>query len=114
MLVHPLSPLVALSCATTVVLCVLVAVGRSASPWVDVALDYGWPLMLLVWMTADARRIRRTPCYDFGFLAALCFPLSLPWYCVWSRGWRGVLLLFLLLALWVAPHVLAALFWAFS
>jgi hypothetical protein len=44
----------------------------------DVA-SVGWGLMLILWMDADARRRRMLPCYDFGFLAGVFFPLSLVW-----------------------------------
>jgi hypothetical protein len=104
---HPLAPLVALSAVTAVALCLAAGTGVATSAGSDLVLGYGWALMLLLWMDADARRLRRVPCFDFGFLAALFFPLSVAWYCWWSRRWRGVFVVLLLLALWLAPHVLA-------
>jgi hypothetical protein len=51
------------------------------------------------------------PCFDFGLFAVLFFPVSLLWYCCWSRGWSGLLLLLLIFALWLVPWVLAVLTW---
>ncbi len=50
-------------------------------------------LACVLWIMADARRRRQTPCFDFGFLVAVFFPISLVWYVFWSRGTRGILLL---------------------
>ena len=108
---HPLAPVVALTLATTVALCALVSGGGEAPAAGELVLRYGWGLMLLLWMDADARKRRRLPCYDFGLLAGLLFPLSLVWYCFWSRGWRGALVLLLLAALWMIPYVLATALW---
>jgi hypothetical protein len=44
-------------------------------------------------------------------VALLLFPLSLAWYCLWSRGWRGLLVLLALLALWLLPYAAAIAFW---
>jgi hypothetical protein len=68
-------------------------------------------LLLLLWMDTDARRAHRLPCYDFGFLATLTYPLSLVWYCLWSRGWRGILLLHELVLLLFAPWLVALALW---
>ena len=111
MITHPLAPLVLLALVTTATLCAFVAAERGPSPSTELVLGYGWALMAIVWMDADARRLRRLPCFDFGLLATIFFPLSLLWYCFWSRGWRGFLVLLLLLALWVGPYVIAAAFW---
>ena len=48
-------------------------------------------LFILYWVVLDARRRRRVPCHDFGFLVVLYMPVSLVWYLVWSRGLRGLL-----------------------
>lgn len=108
---HPLSPLIAMSGATAIALCVSVWAGIGPSPGTELVLRYGWALMLLLWMDADARRLRRLPCFDFGLLAMFSFPLSLVWYCYWSRRWRGFLVLLMLLALWLVPYAIAMMFW---
>lgn len=111
-LAHPLAPLVLLALATTAALCTLAWTSSAPSAAADMLLSYGWALMLLLWMDADARHRRRLPCYDFGMLAGFFFPLSLLWYCFWSRGWRGLFVLLLVLALWLLPYLVAVAFWA--
>jgi hypothetical protein len=62
---------------------------------------------LVLWVVDDARLRRQTPCHDFGFLVLVFLPVSLAWYLLWSRGWRGILLLGLLLLLHAAPPLSA-------
>jgi hypothetical protein len=108
---YPLTPLVAFAVALTVILCGYVSQGAGLSPGMDYLRSFGWGLMILLWMDVDARKLRRLPCYDFGWLATVCFPLSLLWYCIWSRGWRGgLLMLLILLAMWLAPYFIVAVF----
>jgi hypothetical protein len=75
-------------------------------------------LFVTYWVLADARQRHCVPCFEFGFLMAVFFPVSVIWYAFWTRGWRGVLLLFALLGLiygpwlcvtiaWIAIHVVA-------
>jgi hypothetical protein len=66
----------------------------------------------ILWIMADAAMRRKTPCYDFGFLVAVFFPISLFWYVFWSRGWRGFLLLGALIALMLLPWLAAVVAWA--
>lgn len=68
----------------------------------------------ILWMVDDARRNRRIPCFDFGFLAGITLPFSLIWYLVRSRGWlRGAGVLLFLIALWLIPSIAAVITWAF-
>ena len=108
---HPMAPLIVLCGATAIALCVSVRAHIQPSREMEAVLGFGWALMLLLWMDADARRRRRLPCFDFGLLATMFFPLSLVWYCFWSRGWRGFLFLLMLGALWLLPYAVALLFW---
>jgi hypothetical protein len=63
-------------------------------------------------MVSDARRRGCTPFFDFGFLAYITLPLSLPWYLVRTRGWlRGLLVLLFVVALWLAPRIIAMIAW---
>jgi hypothetical protein len=66
-----------------------------------------------LWIVADARIRRQTPCYDFGFLVAIYFPISLFWYVFWSRGLRGILVLAALLGLMLLPWLSAVVAWFF-
>src|SRR5262249_22146489 len=108
---NPTAHLVAYSAMVTACF-VAILWGRSPPPpkFEDVV-SIGWALMLVLWMDADARRRRVLPCYDFGLLVAIFFPLSLVWYCGWSRGWRGSLVLIGLLTLLIAPYTIARLIW---
>jgi hypothetical protein len=46
------------------------------------------------------------PCEDGAAPASYAFPLSLLWYCLWSRGWRGLLLLLGLASLVFFPALI--------
>jgi hypothetical protein len=70
-------------------------------------------LAFALWIMADARIRRQTPCYDFGFLVAVYFPVSLIWYAFWSRGLRGILVLAALLGLMLLPWSSAVVAWYF-
>ena len=110
---NPLTPLVVMASATAAALCASAWMGLppSGDPMTQTILSYGWAFLLVIWMDADARRLRRLPCYDFGLFVGIFFPLSLLWYCWWSRRWRGLLVLLLLLALWFIPQFMAGVFW---
>ena len=109
---NPIVYLAAFSAAVAVLLGVAVAAGQSSLTGAGALLEMGWPLMLVFWADADARYRHCTPCFDFGFLVAIFFPVSLLWYCVWSRGWgRGVVMMLALVGLWLLPRVLAVLVW---
>ena len=62
-------------------------------------------------MMADAHLRRQTPCYDFGFLVGVFFPISLVWYVFWSRGVRGILLLGALIGLMLLPWLAGIAAW---
>jgi hypothetical protein len=55
-------------------------------------MQYAVPVALLAWIAADAKERRRTPCFDFGLFLLGLWPLSLFWYCIATRGWRGLAL----------------------
>ncbi len=69
-----------------------------------------WGLMM--WVDVDSRRRRRVPCHDFAFLVWLFLPISLVWYLLWTRGWRGLITLVVLGAFLVFPAVFAVFMWA--
>jgi hypothetical protein len=79
------------------------AVGRAPSENVSRMSSLAVALACIVWIMADAQLRRQTPCYDFGFLVAVYFPISLVWYVFWSRGWRGFLVLGAVLGLMLLP-----------
>jgi hypothetical protein len=47
-------------------------------------------LVLVLWIVADAKERRRTPCFDYGFFLLMLYPFSLFWYWTRTRGWRGL------------------------
>jgi hypothetical protein len=108
---NPLTSLVIFAAALSGSFCAYFFLNVVVSEPFLTAAGAGWNLMIILWADADARRRRQTPCFDFGFLAMLSYPVSVLWYCFWSRGWRGGLLFLLLLFLWIAPYILAAVFW---
>jgi hypothetical protein len=106
-LLRPLSPLFLSALAMSAALSVYVAARVEFSPAILELSALGWFFFLLVWIEADARRSRRTPCFDFPWLCAICLPVSLPWYCFRTRGLRGLLLLLLFAFLWLLPYLTA-------
>jgi hypothetical protein len=109
----PFGMLAATVAAASAFLVAYVAAGRYPSATALRLASLGVDLGLILWIAADARLRRRTPCYDFGFLVAVFFPFSLVWYVVWSRGLKGLLTLAGLFGLAFLPWVFAGLAWAF-
>jgi hypothetical protein len=67
---------------------------------------YALPVTMAIWVAADLRSRGHTPCFELPFLLLLAWPLSLLWYCIWTRGWRGLLLWMGLVALTFLPATL--------
>ncbi|HET6424939.1 MAG TPA: hypothetical protein VFG20_14725 [Planctomycetaceae bacterium] len=108
---HPLMPLVLLSVLQTVFMVGTMQMNSVMPGEAEATLSFGWSALLACWIEADARRRRQTPCFDFGFLCCLCLPLATIWYCLRTRGWKGVLLLFGLTVIWIAPYGIAMTLW---
>ena len=108
----PLMVLVATVAACSGFLVAPIAIGRSPSDNVQYLTSFGLALGFILWVIADARMAHRTPCYDFGFLVGIFFPVSLVWYVFWSRGWRGLLTLTALVGLMLLPSVSYLVAWA--
>lgn len=88
-----------------------IAAGVPIPGMASLLIGWGGALAFILWIVADARQRRRVPCFDFGFLVAVLFPLTLVWYVFWSRGRRGVLTLAGLLALMALPWISGVLAW---
>jgi hypothetical protein len=82
--------------------------GGAASDPVFLLGNFAASWALVMWIWADARRLRRIPCFDFAFLVGVFFPISLVWYAYWSRGARGMLTLLAVAALWMGPVLATA------
>lgn len=108
---NPLVHVAGYSLAATVFLLCFVRTAEDFLKGPATLVNFGWSLMVLCWMEADARLRRRLPCFDFGFLMGLAFPVSVGWYCIRSRGWGwGTLLLLTLISLLLLPHFIAVCF----
>jgi hypothetical protein len=66
-----------------------------------------FPLFLILWVNADARRRCLVPCFDFGLFLALFFWSVFIWYVFWSRGVKGLLVLLGVFGLMILPPLLA-------
>jgi hypothetical protein len=103
--------LVAAVAASSALLITHVVVGPPPSETVQGLMSIALGLAFILWVTVDARSRHQTPCYDFGFLVAVFFPVSLVWYVLWSRGWRGLLTLGVLVGLMLLPMFCGSVAW---
>ncbi|MGP0065123.1 MAG: hypothetical protein ACLQGP_16185 [Isosphaeraceae bacterium] len=104
-------PLVGLVAVLTAIASMYVLLGERPPELVEAIFRVGPSFFLLCWVIIDARRFGRVPCYDFGFLVGVFLPVALPWYLVWSRGLRGLLVLGFFLFLLVVPELIASIVW---
>ena len=86
--------------------------GAEPSRPAQLLFSYGPPAGVAIWIEADARRRRRSPCWEFGAFVLFGWPIAVPAYCFWSRGRGGWPLLAGLGAAVLAPSVLAVLLWS--
>jgi hypothetical protein len=108
---HPLAPLLLFSVLASALFATYVFAGRAPSLTFEAVVQLGWGLLLAFWVVVDARAGHRIPCFDFGLFCYLLLPITLPWYCFWSRGWRGFLLLAALYGLGIAPYIVQSISW---
>ena len=64
-------------------------VGAEPSRPAQLLFSYGPPAGVAVWIEADARRRRRSPCWELGALVWFAWFIAVPTYCFWSRGRSG-------------------------
>ena len=100
-------PLFLLSLGIGFFLAAYVVSRSSAAQMAATTLVYILPLFIIFWVLQDARRRRCVPCFDFGFLLVLAFPLSVIWYLFWTRGWKGFALLAAFVGLFLVPWTFA-------
>ena len=65
------------------------------------------PIAFVRWGELDARRNKRTPCCDFGMLLLLVWPVTVPGYLLWTRGFRGLWIAGFFLAMLLTPTIAA-------
>ena len=73
--------------------------------------DFTLPVCFMTWVQTDARIRRCTPFFDFGTFVCVMWSLAIPWYLIWTRGWRGLLVILMFLGLWILPTIVAAVVW---
>jgi hypothetical protein len=88
-----------------------VALGIQPSPEAASLSSFALGLAFILWAQADARLRGGLAFHDFGFLVGVFMPISLLWYALWSRGWRGLLTLAALLGLMLTPWLAAVAAW---
>jgi hypothetical protein len=89
----PIAALIVMALIGTGLRCAYASHQRRLSSPAEYVAGLCWGVPVAIWMNHDALRRRRRPCFDFGLFLLYAFPLSMLWYCFWSRGWRGLLLL---------------------
>ncbi len=90
---------------------VYVMAGVTPSTPAQLIASYTLPICFVTWVQADARDRCCTPCFDFGtFVLAIWF-VAVPWYLIWTRGWRGFLVTFMFFGLLILPTFVAVVVW---
>ncbi len=108
---NPTAHLITFAVFEMIVLLAVVGAGAPISNDLMYVATYGWVFLLMLWVVADAKHRHRVPCYDFGFFVFYFFPVTIVWYCLWSRGWRGMLMLLFFVVLWFVPFAAALMAW---
>ena len=90
---------------------VYVVAGAEPSTPTQLIASYTMPICFVRWVQADARARRCTPCFDFGTFVLVTWVFSVPWYLIWTRGWRGLLVTFMFVGLLVFPTFVAVVLW---
>jgi hypothetical protein len=86
--------------------------GVEPAPIVESFLSGGPTMMVVLWLSQDARRRRIAAVTDLGFFLMLFWPCVIPWYAFKSRGGAGWKLLLGLLAIILAsPLTGLILYW---
>ena len=69
------------------------------------------PIYFVAWVQSDARGRRCTPFFDFGTFMMATWPVSVLWYLIWTRRWRGLLLVLMFLGLLFATTIVPFVVW---
>ena len=70
------------------------------------------PVSVILWMQKDASLTGTGAGQDVGWFVWMAWPVVIPWYVFKTRGRRGWLLLTALIALMLAPQVVAPVLYA--
>lgn len=104
-------PLLGITAVLAAFASMYVILGEKPPELVEACFSIAPSFFLLCWVILDARRLHRVPCHDFGFLVGVFLPVAIPWYLVWTRGLRGVLMLGFFLLLILLPQLVATIVW---
>jgi hypothetical protein len=108
---NPLAPLLLFSLTASAISAAYLFAGRSPTQTFDSVVQLSWAVLVVFWVVIDARKGHRIPCFDFGLFCYLFLPITLPWYCFWSRGWRGTFLILAIYGLGVLPYFTQSIVW---
>jgi hypothetical protein len=106
-----LTPLLLFSLIASALYAAYLFAGRTPTQTFDLVVQLSWALLLVFWVVVDARQGHRIPCFDFGLFCYLFLPVTLPWYCFWSRGWRGIYLILVIYGLGLFPYIVQSIVW---
>jgi hypothetical protein len=81
------------------------------STYAQLIADFTLPICFATWVQTDARIRRCTPFFDFGTFILVLWSLAIPWYLIWTRGWRGLLVTLMFVGLWILPTIVARVVW---
>ena len=109
---HPLTPLITFAVFLSIVFVGYLFEDSDVSLLFQTLSSFVWAVLFVYWILADTRRRHAPSCFDFGFLCVIFFPLSVPWHCFRSRGWRGAITFVVLCAIWMAPYTIAMITWS--
>lgn len=118
MLSWPKSPLVEILWFTAGLSLLMLPAAFAVQRWPFLAVPYAvltaliMPVMTLLWVAADMRSRGQAAPFELPFLLLLCWPISLAWYCVWTRGWNGLVLALGLFVLTYMPHLVTMILFA--
>ena len=88
-----------------------VIAGTAPALYAQLIADFTMPVCFMTWVQTDARIRRCTPFFDFGTFVFFTWSIAIPVYLIWTRGWRGVLVTFMFLGLWILPAFIATVVW---
>jgi hypothetical protein len=91
-----------------------VIAGATPSMYAQLIASCTLPICFATWVQTDARIRRCTPFFDFGTFVLVIWTLAIPWYLIWTRGWRGLLVTLMFFGLWVLPAFVASFVWIVS
>ena len=88
-----------------------VVVGLVPSPAAQSIARYSLPVCFALWVQADSRARRCTPCFDFGAFVLFTWAVSVPWYLFWTRGWQGLPIALMFFGALIFPGFVAIFVW---